>query len=296
MMRLSIIILNYMSFEDTKIYTKSLLEQKEVSLEIVIVDNLSPNESFKNLKKSFAGFSNVHIINSKKNGGYSFGNNYGLKYIIENNLPSLVLISNNDIEINNQHFLFKFIKKHKELPSDKAFSSPLMITNGKISSVAARKLPTIFDEIIRGSIIVRRIFKKRIDYLININAEYHKVDCLPGSFFLGDVKLFSEINLFDEGIFLYGEENILAYKINKKKYSNYLLPQLRFYHNSSQTINSFYSELSQIKMRNKSKIYFWKNYKEISSIKLFFFKLFLKYCEFEISFALSIRKIKNKTI
>lgn len=293
-MEMSIIILNYMSFSDTIKYVNELSSQKNIFIEIIIVDNNSPNDSYIKLKEHFKGIQYISVIDSEKNGGYSFGNNYGLKYVIENNLPELVLISNNDIELNDELFLFNLIKQYERLPLNKGFVSPLMITDGKVSSVAARKLPTLIDEIIRSSNIIKKIVRKNNDYKIDQNEEYQEVDCLPGSFFLGKINLFKEIDFFDDNVFLYGEENILAYKIKDKKYSNYLLPKLNFFHNSSQTISDFYSEINQVKMRNTSKIYFWKNYMKISFMKINFLKLFLKYCEQELALIFFIRKVRNK--
>jgi len=45
----------------------------------LVVDNNSPNESFKNISED----NKVYTIKNKINSGYSVGNNFGAKYINE---------------------------------------------------------------------------------------------------------------------------------------------------------------------------------------------------------------------
>ena len=49
------------------------------------------------------------------------------------------------------------------------------------------------------------------------NDECMKVDCVSGSLFLCNYSKFESINFFDEGTFLYCEENILYRKVQSKK-------------------------------------------------------------------------------
>ena len=289
--RLSVVIVNYLSYEETIEYAKNLLKQKGISLSVVIVDNDSPNNSLKVLS-DFANLrKNIHVIDSGKNGGYSYGNNVGIKYVIQNDLSEYVIVSNNDIDIETNCFLLHLVMKFNRLPEDKAFVSPIMYDENGKSRVAARKLPTLTSEIIHSSLILDKFFGNKADYRIIESCKYQKVDCVPGAFFMGKTGVFEEIGFFDEHTFLYGEERILGYKVKKKGYSNYLINELKFYHEQSKTINNVFNKLGQLKLRNKNKIYYWKEYKNVNLAKLLIVKLFLKISEFEF-FLLGV--LKNK--
>ena len=66
-----VVILNYINYKDTIECVRSFLRQKDVNLEIVIIDNGSPNESYKILTEYFKGYKNINIIKNMENKGYS---------------------------------------------------------------------------------------------------------------------------------------------------------------------------------------------------------------------------------
>ena len=64
-----------------------------------------------------------------------------------------------------------------------------------------------------------------------------KVDCLTGSFFMGKLDTFIQLEYFDERTFLFEEERILAQKVKKAGLQNYLALSLAFHHEDSSVIN-----------------------------------------------------------
>ncbi len=94
-MKTAIIILNYNSENDTIRFVNEIKEYKNINT-IVIVDNCSENvDKLKVLENG-----KVHVIKSDKNGGYSYGNNKGIKYL--NSLGEhydYIIISNPDVSI-----------------------------------------------------------------------------------------------------------------------------------------------------------------------------------------------------
>ena len=97
-MKVAVIIVNYNDAEDTKKYVKTISEYKILD-RIVVVDNLSTTAgTFDSLKK--LENSKVKVISSDKNGGYDYGNNFGVKYLQSiNEKYDYIIISNPDIEI-----------------------------------------------------------------------------------------------------------------------------------------------------------------------------------------------------
>ena len=92
---IGIVILNYNSFSDTiKLVEKLRLQSLAKDLLIIIVDNASPNNSFKHLKPLEKKFSNVKVLQTGENLGYAKGNNFGLNYLDNNVKPDYVAILN----------------------------------------------------------------------------------------------------------------------------------------------------------------------------------------------------------
>ena len=262
-----VLILNYQSYQDTIDYVGILHKQKSVNIRILIVDNCSPNNSFTILLDHFKSVENVTVIQSERNGGYAYGNNYGLRYLATASID-YILVSNNDIEIDDEMLLCKLIKKYKQLDRP-AFAAPTMRVNGKPSKYSAWRIPTLMDDLIGSLGLLQKIFGNKTVYKIKENVDSVAVDCLPGSFFLAKKAIFYNIGLMDEGTFLYMEEVILAHKVKEINASNYLITSLTYDHTTSKTISS---QLSSIKMRAyliDSRVYFHREYLKTGKFGLF---------------------------
>jgi GT2 family glycosyltransferase len=76
----SAIVLNYLNWEQTIDAVEDLLAQRGVAVDIVVVDNASPNDSLEHLKRRFGRNRRVAILASSHNGGYARGNNLGARW------------------------------------------------------------------------------------------------------------------------------------------------------------------------------------------------------------------------
>ena len=123
-MSVAVCLLNYNSFEDTIECVDSLIEQKGVAFSIIIVDNCSTNNSVLEIekyleKKTFYSTvvwsenkifdinatSNIYLIKSLKNGGFSAGNNIAIQFVQKHLSSDLILLLNNDTVVAS-NFLF----------------------------------------------------------------------------------------------------------------------------------------------------------------------------------------------
>lgn len=91
--KITIILLNYNNFNDTINCINSLKKVKYSNFEIIVVDNKSKNNSLEILKS--LEDSHIHITSSQKNGGYAYGNNYGIA-IAKKHKADFFLLLNND--------------------------------------------------------------------------------------------------------------------------------------------------------------------------------------------------------
>lgn len=129
-MRTAIIILNYNSRKDTMKYVSEIKDYKVLNT-IVVVDNHSSNqgewEALESLKSD-----KVYVIESDKNGGYSYGNNLGLKFLETlEQAYDYVVISNPDVEVSEKAFEACF--QELEQNENVAVCSPIMLNRRRSS-------------------------------------------------------------------------------------------------------------------------------------------------------------------
>lgn len=95
MKRIFAVVLHY---QDRKLTEKCLcslagMDKKGIGLEIVIVDNCSP-EPIGDLKGKFPG---VTFLQTKQNLGFAEGNNFGIKYCLEKKADYIFLLNNDAV-------------------------------------------------------------------------------------------------------------------------------------------------------------------------------------------------------
>ena len=90
-------VLNYNNFESTKKCVLSILDCSLKNVEIYIVDNNSPDNSYQKLKDFFK---DLKVISSKFNNGYAAGHKIAVNYAIENNFE-FIWVLNNDLIVRN---------------------------------------------------------------------------------------------------------------------------------------------------------------------------------------------------
>lgn len=264
-LKAGIVIVNYITSQTTVSYVNdSLLYQEDIDLIIAIVDNGSPDKDFSVLENEFAGNPMVHLIRNNENRGYGSGCNAGIHFL-EGCDCDYIIISNNDIVLDDSRLIVKMTEKYCGLESP-CFIAPLMFENGKPSvEYSAWKIPGKMSEISNSTFHYKLLFdsfNKRYRYRIaHGNEQIIKVDCLAGSFFMAKGDIFQKIGYFDENVFLYYEENILAMKVLRAGLKNYLIQDCRYHHLHAHTIDSIYSSAEKFRKNFKSKIYYWKNYR-----------------------------------
>ena len=94
---IGIVILNYKNYQDTIACVNNISQQKMSSYSIYIVDNDSQDLSYEKLVEKYTDQAQIKVLQSGKNGGYSFGNNVGFRVAIEDGCDFL-LCTNNDVE------------------------------------------------------------------------------------------------------------------------------------------------------------------------------------------------------
>lgn len=257
-MKTGIIILNYNDFNTTKDMINQIKDYKELDV-IIIVDNMSSDNSYKKLKK----YENdkIKVISSKENKGYASGNNVGIKYLTENYDVDNIIISNPDIFVKDEDI--KKLKKDLIDNKDIDLISPYINERGIISR--GWKLPKYFDELLSNINIVHKLAKKRMNY----DESYYKdrltkVEVVSGCFFMIRKNSFEKIGYFDENTFLYYEENIIGKKLKDNNMNTYVDKDVKITHNLSVSVDKNINSIKKYKTLKQSQKYYQKEYNKLN--------------------------------
>ncbi len=210
---LSIIILNYNTFEMTCNCINSVLEKtKDWSIEIILVDNASTE---RNVDDFLVRFPEIVLIKSEQNLGFSKGNNLG----IARAKGSILLLLNSDTILLNDavSICAEELMKREEIG---IITCKLRYPNGDIQRQCRR-----FERISLRLIELLRIHKfwsksKRAKVLLNGYFDHETeivADRIWGTFFMFKKEILNEFpeNKLADRFFMYGEDNEWCYQLAK---------------------------------------------------------------------------------
>lgn len=247
---------------------------------IVIVDNKSTDDSFEIL----SGYASekVHVLQTSRNGGYGYGNNFGVKYAYHVLHSEYIMIVNPDVEVTEGCIIA--LRDTLKDDSTCAVSSAVPLTPvGNRQSVIAWKLPTVKDYVLTASMFYNKFFSK-----MQYSDSYFKdkdicqVDCIPGSLLMVNARLMIEHGMYDEDMFLYCEETTLGFKFKQHGLKTVLLLNQSYIHWHSMSISKTISSArKRRKLTLNSRTILIKKYYNATGFKLFLTKLFLKLALFE---------------
>lgn len=291
-MKTAIIILNYNSEDDTIRFVNEIKEYNVLN-KIVVVDNLSTTNRFEDLKSLESN--KVNVIKSEKNGGYSYGNNYGIKYLesLEEKYD-YIIISNPDIHIEEDAIFktLKFLEENKTV----AIAAPKMFNKEKApirrSAWKIRKPKIDMINSTRLTQVLLYPFFRKGEYS---EEDYKKdileVEAISGAFFIIKYDIFKKAGFLDENVFLFYEEDILATKVKNMGYKVYSLNNIHFEHFESTSINKAFSYYNKIKRLQQSKMYYQKTYNNINGFQNAVFTILNFWKRVELFIEIPIRKL-----
>ena len=208
------------------------------------------------------------LLEAKRNGGYGAGNNLGVWYSCQVLGADYVLIANPDVEFSDKLVsrLALLLKSHPKLGAvSAAMEDPVY---GRQRN--GWPMHGFWGSLARSGPVSRRLFGKALEYggryFQGKQAVY--VDALHGSLLMVDGAKFKECGGYDEGVFLYNEEEILGARLKGKGYKSALLLTDSYVHRHSQSISKTYQGAWQRqKLRNKSALYYYRKYLKVNWLK-----------------------------
>lgn len=284
---LAIIVLNYNDYQTVYEFI-SHIQSFVNSFQIIIVDNCSTDNSYEELIK--LKNENIFVIQTDKNKGYAYGNNFGVRFAIENN-PNLkyVGISNPDIILNRE--CIEKILTSFEFSHCSALTGVMYNPDGTPDKRPYLTLPT-YSEILQGSLYFsKKILKRKRDRCVDNTVDLQIVPALPGCFFIIKKKDFEKIGGFDKNTFLYFEENILAKRLEQNHMLCGIVTGAKYIHHHSKSIGKTYNTPQKVKIYYDSVKYYFRKYENISIIKYYFLSIVLKLSLIEYYIIIQIKKI-----
>ena len=287
---ISFVILNYMTADETIRLAKHLSRFSSVD-NIIVVDNDSPDGSFEQLRT--IQNKKITVVKTDSNKGYSYGNNFGAK-ICERQNTTIMFIANPDIWIDEEN-LNKIIKQFQK--TDFSILSGVQYEiDGSIGEEPVQTLPTYKDDLQNCFFIGRKINDSKPEKKIDYSIPVQEMTMFRGSFFGIRLHQFFDVGGFDEGLFLYCEENILSKKLIDSGLKIGLVTSARYDHLHANSISKVYKKrATKIKLMYKSKLYYQRKYNRINKIEalILIISMCISLAEFYIDDVIHSKGINN---
>lgn len=265
-MKTGIVILNYNDAGSVINLTDSIMAYSSIE-HIAIVDNCSTDDSFNALNCRYKGIAKVSVLSSGCNGGYSYGNNFGARYLITHFGTDIILIANPDV-LFDEKLVISIKDNFNEHPEYGVLTGVMMRPDGKVDPAPYRKLFSYAHDLGDCFLTVRRLVYEKRRYEVDYTVPIQKVEVIQGSFFAITSKVFQDIGGLDENIFLYYEELILAKRLMKCGYLTGLITGETFLHNHSVSIRRSMKNIRIWQAVLKSKYYYQKTYNNANVFKM----------------------------
>lgn len=212
----------------------------------------------------------ITLVNSNTNDGYARGNNKALGILDKDDEIDYVMILNNDI-LFMEDTVTSLLNACSSLPDCGIVSSLLLKKDRESIDYCCARLDydkmQFFWEYLFSfkdlfGLISRHENKRRLLYAYPQLKEKDafEIELPSGSCMLIKKEVFRKIGYFDEGTFLYFEENILYRKIKKLGLKNYLCPKTKCVHLGASTSKRIPS-LFIMRCQKDSTVYYLRKYR-----------------------------------
>jgi GT2 family glycosyltransferase len=230
---LSVIILNYKSGSYLAKCLKSIYQSqiKNFDLEIIIVDNHSPDDSIILAQKQKSNIKTKYIL-LKTNQGFAHGNNQGVKQINASSTHILFLNPDTTVEKNTFQKMMDFFDKNPQV--DAATCKIILVKTGQIQPECHRGFPypwrtfcyfTNLYKLAPKSAFFNGYFLGQLDL-----EQTHPIECCVGAFIMMKKEVGQAINWWNEKYFFYGEDLDMCYKLKENNFNLYYYPHCTINH------------------------------------------------------------------
>lgn len=209
-MDLSIVIVNYNTKALTTQTVRSVIATTEgIDYEIIVVDNSSNTREYFDMEDK-----HIKILSKVENKGFGHACNTGTNIAIGRYV--LYLNSDTIMKRGTLKGAVNYMDNHRDIG---CLGIKTLLKDGSFDHGCKRGFPTPFNSlcyVLRLDKIFPKI-KKFGGYTLNYLSidETNEVDSVSGAFMLIPKRVLGKVGLFDESIFMYGEDIDLCYRIKR---------------------------------------------------------------------------------
>ena len=230
-----IVIVNYKTHGLVAHCLESLAGQMQAlnSGKVIIVDNDSNDGSVNQLQtlielKSWCSW--IKLMPMPRNGGFAYGCNAGIKYVLSlNQTLNYVMLLNPDTLVREDAIanLIDFMDANKQVG---IAGSQLENIEGVIES-SAHRFHSPLGELLEGARfgLLSRLFSQH-EITPPFNGNLHQCDWVSGSSMMIRREVFETIGLLDEAFFLYYEEVDFFFRSAKAGWQTWYVPSAKVMH------------------------------------------------------------------
>jgi N-acetylglucosaminyl-diphospho-decaprenol L-rhamnosyltransferase len=270
MLDVGIVILNWNTRDLLKRCLETVLvSEGDFTYQVVVVDNNSSDGSVEMVRQNFP---TVQVIESGSNGGYSFGNNLGLRalgFCKKNEAPRYAVLLNPDTEVPRNAFYQ--MTRFMDLRPDVGVAGPkLILEGGSLDLACRRSFPTPVVSFYRFSGLSRLFphnprFGRYNMTFVDPDQEI-EVDSVVGAYMQVRREAIEQAGLLDETFFMYGEDLDWAYRIKKAGWKVFYHPQVVVKH--VKRAASRKSKKAQFEFQRAMLIFYRKHYQATTPLWL----------------------------
>jgi len=214
----SVIILNYNAGDLLLNCVNSLKKSTYENLELIVVDNISSDNSQKKCKEKFP---DIKLIQNKENLGYCGGNNIG----IEQANGEFIVILNPDTIVECD-WIQELITAYKKF-GDGLYQPKILSLNEENIIQSTGNMIHVF-----GFGFARDKGKK----ITNEKEEVEKIGYASGTCLFTSRKVINKIGMLDEFLFLYHDDLDLGWRAAQIGINSYYVPKSKIFHVESYSL------------------------------------------------------------
>ena len=220
------IILNYNSSTDCRKCVSFLKKQRGVKLEIVVVDNCSRADEVEQLRR-LCKEQGCTLIENHENRGYNAGNNIGLRYAAEKGYK-YAMIANPDMEFPQEDYMARVVAKMDEDLKIAVLGTSIVDAKGLQQNPL--DFVSFWSEFLWPIEMLK--YKKSHKSLSTVMNYTQSGYCpiVSGCCFCIRLSFAKQIGYFDENVFLYCEEPILAHQVKQMCMKEYYMSEVSAIH------------------------------------------------------------------
>jgi len=264
--KVGVVVVTYRSDDLTVRFVREELSRISIPHAVVVVANGSTQEEADALSARIP----EAVVIPSENKGFAAGNNIGVRYLAGQVHPDYILLANNDIRFRSDRVVEQLCETLVRHPEAGAAGPEVIGPDGlRQGPEPYRKLWPRYVWMYLSTPFLKKETKRRLFRLDEAaKAQEGPQYKLSGCFLLIDPEAFLQAGGFDEGTFLYAEENILSDRFKSIGKVLYFDPSVTVFHEHGQTVGKHWDARKQALMQFDSMGYYYRTYRGYSRLSV----------------------------